>query len=201
MGVFFMKDLQKLINLVESTQFNESTQESKIQDEIFDFFEQSVNGIIKDRIEAKGQIFKLNGVERDGEEIIVKYNNEVTNDSIKLSLFVNELTFRDIDYNDDDATEKEKNTKVVTELYVQLLLSTFFETDDGEIEISSLDISDSFDLVLQKEDSYLGQTWDNMLDHMSEKEVVESLEEVNDGIESFLKDTSYDLTNYIKLYY
>lgn len=196
-----MKDLQKLINLVESTQFNESTQESKIQDEIFDFFEQSVNGIIKDRIEAKGQIFKLNGVERDGEEIIVKYNNEVTNDSIKLSLFVNELTFRDIDYNDSDASEKEKRTKVVTELYVQLLLSTFFETDDGEIEISSLDISDSFDLVLQKEDSYLGQTWDNMLDHMSEKEVVESLEEVNDGIESFLKDTSYDLKNYIKLYY
>lgn len=196
-----MKDLQKLINLVESTQFNESTQEDKIQDEIFDFFEQSVNRIIKDRIEAKGQIFKLDGVERDGEEIIIKYNNEVTNDSIKLSLFVNELTFRDIDYNDSDASEKEKNTKVVTELYVQLLLSTFFETDDGEIEISSLDISDSFDLVLQKEDSYLGQTWDNMLDHMSEKEVVESLEEVNDGIESFLKDTSYDLTNYIKLYY
>lgn len=196
-----MKDLQKLINLVESTQFNESTQENKIQDEIFDFFEQSVNGIIKDRIEAKGQIFKLDGVERDGEEIIIKYNNEVTNDSIKLSLFVNELTFRDIDYNDSDASEKEKITKVVTELYVQLLLSTFFETDDGEIEITSLDISDSFDLVLQKEDSYLGQTWDNMLDHMSEKEVVESLEEVNDGIESFLKDTSYDLKNYIKLYY
>ena len=111
------------------------------------------------------------------------------------------MTFRDIDYNDSDASEKEKRTKVVTELYVQLLLSTFFETDDGEIEISSLDISDSFDLVLQKEDSYLGQTWDNMLDHMSEKEVVESLEEVNDGIESFLKDTSYDLKNYIKLYY
>ena len=196
-----MKDLQKLINLVESTQFNESTQESKIQDEIFDFFEQSVNRIIKDRIEAKGQIFKLDGVERDGEEIIIKYNNEVTNDSIKLSLFVNELTFRDIDYNDSDASEKEKRTKVVTELYVQLLMSTFFETDDGEIEITSLDISDSFDLVLQKEDSYLGQTWDNMLDHMSEKEVVESLEEVNDGIESFLKDTSYDLKNYIKLYY
>lgn len=196
-----MKDLQKLINLVESTQFNESTQENKIQDEIFDFFEQSVNRIIKDRIEAKGQIFKLDGVERDGEEIIIKYNNEVTNDSIKLSLFVNELTFRDIDYNDNDASEKEKITKVVTELYVQLLLSTFFETDDGEIEITSLDISDSFDLVLQKEDSYLGQTWDNMLDHMSEKEVVESLEEVNDGIESFLKDTSYDLKNYIKLYY
>jgi hypothetical protein len=188
-----MSDIRKYKQLMESVDTNEVSIEDRIRNHLLREFENAVRYKFSKEIMIGKDTFSLNMVDNDGEDVSLTYMND-KNHTITISMDIDRLEIND------EEQSSQSDSKVVINLIAEVSFKTYFETEDGKIEITGLTASDSYGLLTQKE-SYLGRSWDNILDYKSEREIVSELSEIFTMMDAYLTDTSYDIKNYVKMFY
>lgn len=193
--------LKKYVELLESASQSGKNQEDTIQEELFLVFQQEVKKHFGDKIESSGYEFTYNGTDKNGGIVDVYYLNDENNDKISISLNTEVLSIEDKDYDDEEATNMEKKSNVVINLRFEGTLSVFFETEVGDVEITSVPVNEEYGLVVKKYNDHLGAYWDSLLDTKSEQDIVDDMNAYHVALDTFFKEAQYDIPNYIKMYY
>jgi len=173
--------MKKYMDLLESATQKGKSQEDTIQEELFLVFQQDVKKHFGDKIESSGYEFVYNGTDKNNGLVDVYYLNDESDHKISISFNIDVLSISDNDYDDEEATEREKRNKVVVSLYLEGTFSVFFEADVGDIEITSVPVSDEYGLVVEKHNDHLGPYWDSLLDTKSEQDIVDNMNILNDS--------------------
>jgi len=194
-------NMKKYVELLESASQSGRNQEDTIQEELFLVFQQEVKRHFGDSIVSGDREFIYNGTDKNGGLVDIYYLNEETDHKLSISFNIDALNITDNDYDDEEATEREKRSKAVVSLYLEGTFSVFFETDVGDVEITSVPVSDEYGLVVKKYNDHLGSYWDSLLDTKSEQDIVDDMNAFHVAMETFFKESKYDVPNYIKMYY
>lgn len=193
--------MKKYMDLLESATQKGKSQEDTIQEELFLVFQQDVKKHFGDKIESSGYEFVYNGTDKNNGLVDVYYLNDESDHKISISFNIDVLSISDNDYDDEEATEREKKSNVVISLKLEGTLSVFFETDVGDVELTSVPVNEEYGLVVKKYNDHLGAYWDSLLDKMSEQDIVDDMNAYHVALDTFFKEAKYDIPNYIKMYY
>lgn len=193
--------LKKYMDLLESATQTDKSQEDTIQEEMYLVFQQEAKKHFDSTIESAGHEFIYNGTDKNDDLVDIYFTNEETNHQISISLHVDNLSINDESYEDEEATNREKRNKVVLSLNFEGTFGVFFETDIGDVELTSVPVKEKYGLVVKKENDHLGSYWDSMLDTKSEQDIVNEMESYHIAMDTFFKEAKYDIVNYIKMYY
>lgn len=193
--------MKKYMDLLESATQKGKSQEDTVQEELFLVFQQDVKKHFGDKIESSGYEFVYNGTDKNNGLVDVYYLNDESDHKISISFNIDVLSISDNDYDDEEATEREKKSNVVISLKLEGTLSVFFETDVGDVELTSVPVNEEYGLVVKKYNDHLGAYWDSLLDKMSEQDIVDDMNAYHVALDTFFKEAKYDIPNYIKMYY
>ena len=193
--------MKKYMDLLESATQKGKSQEDTVQEELFLVFQQDVKKHFGDKIESSGYEFVYNGTDKNNGLVDVYYLNDESDHKISISFNIDVLSISDNDYDDEEATEREKKSNVVISLKLEGTLSVFFETDVGDVELTSVPVNEEYGLVVKKYNDHLGAYWDSLLDKMSEQDIVDDMNAYHVALDTFFKEAQYDIPNYIKMYY
>ena len=193
--------MKKYMDLLESATQKGKSQEDTIQEELFLVFQQDVKKHFGDKIESSEYEFVYNGTDKNNGLVDVYYLNDESDHKISISFNIDVLSISDNDYDDEEATEREKKSNVVISLKLEGTLSVFFETDVGDVELTSVPVNEEYGLVVKKYNDHLGAYWDSLLDKMSEQDIVDDMNAYHVALDTFFKEAKYDIPNYIKMYY
>lgn len=193
--------IKKYMDLLESASQNDKSQEEMIKEEIFLVFQQEAKKHFNGVIESSDYEFVYNGTDKNSDYLSIYFTNDNEGHQISINLHVDLLKIEDESYSDEEATGKEKQNNVVVSLNFEGDMAVLFETDIGEIEITSVPVKESYGLVVKKESSHLGTYWDSLLDTKSEQDIVDEMNAFHVSMDTFFKEAKYDIVNYIKMYY